>query len=396
MENKKLKLNFPLVYLFNATWSFLLIQSVVVPFFQSHSLSMSEVFLVITCFSVTLCLLDIPTGYLSDLLGRKETLILASLFKGVGGTVLAFSHEMKGFLSAYVFIGIGNSLYSGADVALLYETNEAIQDEKKEPLSQVFGKRIYFSQLGMVAASIIGGMLAAHSLPLTVSLNAVFAWLPLGIAFFFRNVPKTKTSRTLHKENLKQVFRDVFLQGPKARLLVLGAVFYSAIPVLAAFSFQGLWKSFHIPLAAFGYLFAFYNLAGALSGKKIGLIESKLGTHQVLLWVGGLATLGLLGNSIPVVGVALVTGVALEIVRGMGQATFLDKLNQNFTGHLRATANSVVSFLSRLLVAGLGPVLGAISDKQGFQMTFLVLGVLSILVLLFVCLPLTKGIKEEV
>jgi MFS family permease len=388
MSNPGLVVNYRRVYAFNAAWSFLLIQAVLVPFFLNRGLPMSGVFLVITAFSLTLGFLDVPTGYLSDLMGRRATLILASLFKGLGGTALLYSSGLPAFTFSYVLIGIGNSLYSGSDISLLFETHEAIGDRR--PISRLFGNRIFFAQLGGVAAAIAGGYLAAISLETAAAANALFAWVPFFIALTLKDAPRTRLQAGQSLENFRRIGHEILHASPRLRLVAAGAVFYGAAPILATYALQGLWSSRALPLATFGYLTSLYGLVAGFSARGASRVERRLGTQLTPLLVGALAVLGWAGASASSLAAIVTAGLCLELVRGLGQALLLDRLNAELPADLRATGNSVVSLGSRILVAAGGPLVGWLADGAGFSSAFLCLASIYAVALFAVALPLSR------
>jgi len=56
----------------------MVILAVIVPFFKSRGLGMEDVFFVQAFFSLMLVILEVPSGYFSDLLGRRRTLIIGT------------------------------------------------------------------------------------------------------------------------------------------------------------------------------------------------------------------------------------------------------------------------------------------------------------------------------
>jgi MFS family permease len=53
-------------------------------FLQDNGLSVTEVMLLQSVFSVIIVLLEVPSGYFSDIFGRKKTLIISSFFSLLG------------------------------------------------------------------------------------------------------------------------------------------------------------------------------------------------------------------------------------------------------------------------------------------------------------------------
>ena len=172
---------------------------------------------------------------------------------------------------------------------------------------------------------------------------------------------------------------------------------YGAAPVLALFAFQGYWRSRNMPLAAFGAIAAVYSLTGALSGLWAQRVQKRLGRRGVYLAIGVLPVAGFLGAGLAPVAAGAVFGLCLELGRGLTQALLGEALNDGMSSDIRATANSVVSFGSRLAVAALGPCFGAIADARGFSWAFSGMALIFALVFLVSGLPLAlEGDGEQV
>lgn len=373
IDHSVLKSNVNKLLWLNFSWMFLLIQAIMVPYFQSRGLSMTEIFLVQAIFSLTLCVLDVPAGYLSDRLGRRSTLMLASIFKGLGGVLLALARDWTGFAAAYALIGVANSLYSGTDVALLYESQEALPRAQSEP-SGLFGRRVFYAQLGFAAAAIFGGLLSHISLELTVLLNSVFAWIPLLISYRLTEAPRRLTPPRSHRAHLGRVYAAVWRDTAAPRRVVAASILYGAAPMLALFAFQGLWKEARLPFAAFGLLTAAYSLSGAAAGRYSARLQRRIGGRGVCLLLGVLPLAGFLGAGLAPVFIAVALGALVEMGQGLTQSYLKEKFNAAVDSDIRATANSVVSLGARLLAAAAGPLLGVLADRRGLQPALLGLG----------------------
>ena len=110
---------------------FMVLMPVIVLFFESRGLTLAEVLLLQAWFGVLVLVLEVPSGYLADLLGRKRTLIVGAFVAAVGHSLLLV---VEGFWQLAVFEGclaIGYSLASGADLAMLYDTELALGDSTR-------------------------------------------------------------------------------------------------------------------------------------------------------------------------------------------------------------------------------------------------------------------------
>ena len=53
-------------------------------------------------YSIAIGVLEIPSGYLADVIGRRKTLILGAIFGTLGFATYSFSYGFLGFLIAEV------------------------------------------------------------------------------------------------------------------------------------------------------------------------------------------------------------------------------------------------------------------------------------------------------
>ena len=102
--------------------SLFLVTPVIALFFTQHGLSLTQITLLQSAFSIALFTMEIPTGYISDRYGRKTSLIV-----GYAGTVIGFliywqSSKFGQFLMAELFLACAFACISGSDSALLYDT----------------------------------------------------------------------------------------------------------------------------------------------------------------------------------------------------------------------------------------------------------------------------------
>lgn len=76
--------------------------------------------------ALVIIICEIPSGYLADVIGRKRTLIIGALLGALGYVIYSISFSFSGFLVALIALGVGQSLISGSDSAMLYETLSAL------------------------------------------------------------------------------------------------------------------------------------------------------------------------------------------------------------------------------------------------------------------------------
>ena len=88
-----LKRNIRVIYALAFFHAFMLIAPVLVPFFESKGLSIAEIFYLQAIFAGTIMLLEAPSGYLADKLGRRTVLLVGSIAHGIGSLCLLFAED---------------------------------------------------------------------------------------------------------------------------------------------------------------------------------------------------------------------------------------------------------------------------------------------------------------
>ena len=81
---------------------------------QSRGLTLAQIGVLLGVYSLTIVLLEVPTGGLADTIGRKQVAMLAYACTALGVLAYLFAFSFVGFLLAFIFNGIGRALSSGA------------------------------------------------------------------------------------------------------------------------------------------------------------------------------------------------------------------------------------------------------------------------------------------
>ena len=161
-------------------------------FFQDR-LSAAEAILLYAIYDVGTTVLEVPSGYLSDRVGRRITLILAALASLAGALLLAFGDGFETFACAQLCLGAGSAFASGTDSSLLFESlsREGRADEIEA--QELRAWRFSFTALALSAIS--GGALAQIDLALPFLATTVSGLAVMVFALLFREPPHLRTER---------------------------------------------------------------------------------------------------------------------------------------------------------------------------------------------------------
>lgn len=368
---------------------FLVLMPVLIPFFTSVGLNMEKVFILLSVFSIACFIFEVPSGYISDLLGRKKTLIISSFLKGVGFTLFAFADGFELLVVAEIILGAAVSLSSGTDTSLIYDTLQAVNSKKAQ--IKILGKSIYFLTLGEGIASLLASVLMYFSYTVNdlVVISAYLGWIPLIISITLVEPPREIMGKE-HKENFKMIYKSLFKESRLLKFIILNMVFYFAATMLGVWTFQKYWEALHIPIVYFGVLWALTNFAAAYASKTAHKIEKKWGSTEVLIFVGMLPIVSFLGIAFVDHILGVVFCLLFQICRGIGQVVLKDALNKRVTGDFRATANSIAQMGTRIFFVLISPLFGYIIDNRGLSDGTFFMGGVYTLVFIFIMLPILK------
>ncbi|MFG1866227.1 MFS transporter [Microbispora bryophytorum] len=145
---------------------------------SARGLDIAEIGLVTGAYSVTIVVLELPTGGLADVLGRRPVLAASAVVSVVALVVMALAHSMWPFLVASVLKGVARALSSGPAQAWYVDTLHA----RYGPAADL--------KPGLAAGNVAGsaalalGTLAGGLLPLAVRRDPLAApiWAGAGAA----------------------------------------------------------------------------------------------------------------------------------------------------------------------------------------------------------------------
>jgi MFS family permease len=370
------------LYAFSFFWMFLVIMPVIVPYFLQLGLTMHQVFQLVSIFGITVVAFELPTGYICDLFGRKNVILLGSFLTGVAFTLLIFTKTFASLCVYEVIQGISLSLVSGADIAMLYDSVD--KSERKHGTHSLANMQLS-TTAGESVASILGGLLVVYSYQHVLVLNAITSWVPFVIALTLKEQPYQKLEGKSHVKNFKKVFRHIFLSHDRILTLTsINLVFWGLSSFIAVWIFQKYWQDGQIPLHYFGFIWAGYNLSVGIVGKQVHRLEHKFGPIPLLIFVGLAPIVGYIGMGLTAGSIGLVLGFLFYLSRGINQILLKDSLNWRVPSSFRATANSLQSFFFRLGFAIVGPAVGFSIDHFSMKAT-----------LLFALLPLIGEIRKS-
>lgn len=376
--------------------SFMIVIAVFVPLLQRHGLSMTEVLQTQAVFALVVATLEVPSGYLADLWGRKNTIVLGQGAIAMGYLLLVSADSFMDFLAYETLMGIGLSLSSGADLALLYDSQTALNTQNGT-VSIAHGKHISrlvaIEGYGGAASGLAASFLTLLGLDWVLWAQFFCGFITLSFALCLVEAPR-RISTESHRENITRVLTTM-LYRPLVLWTSLAIVVFGLLGLFAFWMLQKYWELQGIPVAWFGYLWAAHSVIRAIVAQNAHEVETRLGWRRVFILAAVLPVIGLVGMGLSGGWLGIACSLGMIICRGLTSVVFYDALNSRVEGDFRATVNSLVSLGTRGLFIVTGPILGYGMDSIGVNSTLLILAALLMPVVMTVLYFLSRYIREE-
>lgn len=378
--NKKLSHNIFKHYLFTYLSSFNVTSGVWMLYLAYRGLSLFEIGIMEAIFHLTSFAMEVPTGIVADLLGRKTSRILGRTMAIIATVLMIFSGGVVGFAVSFIFSALSYNLESGAGDALLYDSMKEIDREKE--YMKVKGKGEAFFQIANAMALPIGGYLA------TLDYASVYKLaLVIGIVTFLQSLTfiEPTVGKVEKKENHLATFvhqlKDsisIIRKDKQLAFLILMAESYGVFATTTFFYIQNFLKMNGRSELRIGIVLAIGAVLAASFATGAHKIEKRFGFKSTLtfLLLAGSASFWIMATgAFAEVGIVLLS--IFEVIEFVVMSDYINKL---IPSERRATILSMESMVFSLFMIVIFPLVGLIGDLYGLQTSFIMIATLSTIV----------------
>ena len=363
-----------------AKW-FMLIMPVIALFYNHHGLNDFQMLVVQGTFSLSIVVFEIPSGYIADLWGRKNTLIFGTICGSLGYIVYSCTSTFWGFIAAELILGIGESFVSGADSAMLYDSLVHIRSTEK--YLKLEGRITAVGSFAETIASSIGGALAVFAgLRAPFIAQAFVASIGIPAALTLIEPSRQMITQKASLAHVISIFRaSLFHDLRLSSALVLSSIAGCATLTMAWVA-QLLFVHHHLSEINTTILWVSLNLCVALISLFAAHIHGLLGSKAVFWAI--IIALPCAYLIIPLQSNFFIVVVILFLfygIRGLATPILKEQVNTRCTSDVRATVLSIRSLLIRLLFSVAGPAIGWIAVKHNFNNALLSYGILLVIAL---------------
>lgn len=355
------KRNIVLLAWHNFFTDFKLYSAIAILYFTHVTGSLALGMAVFSIVSIADAVFEVPTGILSDRVGRKMTIVLGSCASVLYAVCYAIGGSFAMLALGAIFQGLSIALYSGNNDALLHDS---LKESSQENLYHKFlGKISALFQLGLALGAVLGSFLANNSYEIVMWLSVVSQVICLGISLFMVE-PKVAVTQSANMYAHIREAISLFKTNKKLRLISIAGIVGSSIGE-ATFQLQAAFYNTLWPLWAIGLAKMASYLGATISFYFSGAMIDRFKEIKTIL-IGNIYSR--IVNSIAVLFPTVVSPVMLSsssLFYGSLSVAKNTLLQKEFTPHQRATIASLNSLAESLLYALFAVVLGAIGDSIG-------------------------------
>ena len=365
-----------------------------------------QLVLIGTTLELSTFLFEVPTGIVADVYSRRLSIIIGFILTGLGFLIEGFFPAFLPIVLAQVVWGLGYTFGSGAKQAWI--TDEVGEENANKLFLRAARLGMFAYLFGLGVTILIG----ANNAAIPIRVGAIGEIL-IGITLMLI-MPETGFHPTPKEDrNTWQHMWHVFKQGlgavrsqPRLVNLVFIALFYGLYS--EGFDRLGvklLFDNFQLPVLFGNNQLAFFvtlEVIGALIYMfVIRFVEKRLDTSRpaaigrAMFLITGSITLALLGFALsPILALAVVSMLAVNILRGISGPLQSAWINQKLDSRVRATIHSMFGQVDAIGQITSGPAVGFIASVLSVKLAVAISGLLLSPALFFMRRANSESTKE--
>lgn len=373
-----IKRNLTLFRFYYFFWRFKPLAALMIIYFAKILDSYAATMAVFSILNISYALAKIPSGFISDKIGRKPVLLLANILMTSAFLALALSGQYETKWLLYLFAltcGCGEALSAGTIEAMMFETAEDLKQSHNFKI--LYSKSMYYDQLGCAFGAFCA-MTITYFLPLqfVAWLSVLPPFMQLIVSYFFIEPLAKRKKISLSVKDISTVLRQ-FIQNRQLAFYTLADIYFSTLGDISH-RFEGLYfKTFTsewvISLAkVLKHVFGMIGFAIIPAISKISRPYMFFGSIFCNLFV---RTIALILNNFCVPFVHMF----INFFYATASTAKTDILQHEFLPKYRASSQAIIQFIKATYMSGTMCLVGIFADVYGIYMTMILLVILRVL-----------------
>lgn len=340
--------NVKLFYLIGGGMSFWLVEAVWY-FYWSRLATFSQIGTIFAVLSFVWILLEIPTGAIADMFGRKKATIIGTLTLTLGSISMVLATNYWYLIIGGLLQNIGRAFISGSLEALIYDDlKKRGQEESYQDIISTQTKIRYFAY---AVATVMGGFLYLVHFRLPHLLTAMVDIVVLILTILLVEVQISKPPKASFNNYLKQNMEG-FKQLVKKELRPFIILIISFETIFFLYDW-GLSKAamavnFGYNSAGQGIIYTLMAFVSIYVVGKMTYLRNKLGDFRGVILLNITLGLGFLLSALPWGYYGVIVLLLIESLGAISNPWISTIVNKNINSQDRATTLSSLEFVSKI------------------------------------------------
>ena len=319
----------------------------------SHGATLTNLSLIISVFAITVILVEVPSGMISDMMGRKSIFVMSQFILAMCYICIVFSNSWIWLVAAYILKGIGIAFSSGSLEALIVE--EHIAANGKEAMATANGLLLRLDCIGAALGALAGGVIGSLGeeyrilLLVRISLGILIA-----ASAYFCIIENDSYKKSIEKRitflDQIELMKSTIKQSNIVGIMMVAAFFYGSVVAMM----ETYWQQdlLHLLSHEFQWIFGVVSClgyAGAILGGRAGVGYGKSDKKNQIYWISRILlpiSIVLLGFSTKWYVFILLYFVVYYII-GAGDLLERNMMHQSVPNECRASMLSLYSLFIR-------------------------------------------------
>ena len=360
--------NIRLIGLFTVFTNMSFVIAVIVPYYRdAMGIGFREFLIGEAVFAAIVVLLEVPTGWISDVWKRKHVLAIGAVLDMIGYFMILIGDSFWWAIAGQAVIGIAISFLSGTHSSMLYDSLLSAGREKEFRKRE--GKRQGLQFYSIAGASVASGFLYAIDMHLPAMLS-VLVLLGALLAACAMDEP-VRHKRAPEKNPFADMAKtaNYALRGhAEIGFIILFAAGLFCATKMIMWSQQPYYMALGLHEGWFGVLMAAGFLLAGVSSHVGHLLDGKARNIRVLasVWLAAVAVCVGAGLHLGLHGVALLM-IGGSCLYGIAGPRVAEAIHNRVGSERRATILSTQNLMVNLAFIPVSTVVGLVSDSHGIN-----------------------------
>jgi len=342
---------------------------------QRRGLSLTQATIIDVTFFMVATFGEMPTGIVADTYGRKASMVIGSALMGASMMAWPLAPTVPLILVAYAGMALGFTFLSGAEEALFFESLKTIgrAQEYQRLAGQIGAVTLGAFAVGTASS----GLLATVDLIVPFLAGGLCIMVMMIIVMTLREPPAETQPDGQTRKSYRRVLCDalaVMKTRPALRYPVIYLAFVPmAASLLETFLVQPQAVLLGVPVAGIGFVIMMVQLTNILGSNWSQQISMSVGERRVIFLSPLIIVVSLVFLAVLQILLSLTLIAVIGFVTAVLRPLVMNLIHAEVSDDIRATALSMQSLISLLLMTIGELAVGYIADKAGLPLAYIVL-----------------------